>query len=317
MKLHVCKMQRLAVMLVAVLSHRGFSEGLPPLAELNSLETIERTISGVTVDRGTIYQFIEGKEYFITSPFKPEGKNREEVFGPMTASERVKIGAEGEKARPWRGAVVHGDVLLLLDGVGLEVVTYSLKNKAHFSRHSIVWDTLRPPVDRGGEATAKERESFRAKFKSAMVKAGEMKFVGLAKVHPSKWESKSPELWVATAAAGFPIVRMSCTEEDIARCRIIRACYVEGDKDLSPTSISGIGATPDGKYVWVLDRKQRKLRRFTANSCFHMQHDKDVDLNEKLFEPTNIHIDDGDRLWISTIRQDDYYNSSVTWWPVP
>jgi hypothetical protein len=312
------KFGKIAFLLASIWwSPSAMASSLPPLIELHSLETVERTISGTVVDRDVIYQFIEGKEYFISTPFKADGKTREEIFGPMTASERVKIGAEGEKARPWRGAAVHGEVLMLLDGVGLEIVTYSLKNKAYFSRHSIVWDTLRPPVDRGGEATLKEREAFRAKFKSAMSKAGEMKFVGMTKVHPSKWESKSPEFWIATRAAEFPLLRMSCTEDDVARCRIIRACYTEGDKDLAADSISGVGTTADGKYVWVLDRMKRKLRRFTAGSCFHMQHDKEMDLTEKLFEPSNIHIDESDRLWITTIRQDDYYNSSLTWWPVP
>lgn len=302
--------------LLVFLSMNASALDLPDPTDLQSVVAIERAQAGVLIDRDIIYQFPDRKSFFITTPFNGSGKTREEVFGDMVQSKRVEIGAEGEKERPWRGAAFAGDVLLFLDGIGLEIVAYSLKSNAFLSRHSIVWDTLRPPRDRGGEAGTPETAQFRAKFSKAMSKAHDTKFIGMSAV-PEEWrESGDFEYFVSTRIAGFPLITLRCTRDDPSRCRVSRGCFVEGLKLQSSDNVVGVGVFESTKLIVVGDRGIHGAHVLKFDSCLSVRKVDEIKFPKRVFELSNIHADTAGRLWVTSIRPDDYNNATTFYWDI-
>jgi hypothetical protein len=205
---------------------------------------------------------------------------------------------------------------MLLDGVTLEVIGYSLKNQAFMSRHSIVWDSVRPPRDRGGEAGAPETRQFRRKFYDAMSKADESKFVGIAAV-PDKWrESADYEYFVATRVRDFPLLILRCTKDDPSRCRVHRSCFVSGLKVTSPGDVAGVGVVESKRVVLIGDRKLHGAHVLRYDSCLSVRKQGEVHFPKRVFEISNIHVDAADRLWATSIRPDDYFNATGFYWDI-
>jgi hypothetical protein len=290
---------------------------LPAPPENQAVVSVERSQAAILVNAETIYQTPDRVSYFVQTPFRHQSATRAEIYGDLLDSKRIEIGSEGEKQRPWRGIGLYQNALLLLDGVVLEVIAYSLKSNAFLSRHSIMWDQLKPPRDRGGEAGKPETLQFRKKFASAMAKADEVKLVGMSAV-PEKWkETKEAEFFVASRLRDFPILNMACTDDDPARCRIRRGCMVEGASDMVPEDIVGFGVSESKKMVVIGDRKKHLLHVFKYVSCLHVPKVGEILLPKEVFQISNIHIDSEDRVWVTTIRPDNFHNATAFWWKLP
>jgi hypothetical protein len=290
---------------------------LPAPTENQAVVSVERSQAAILLNGEAIYQTPDRVSYFVQTPFRAEATTRAEIYGDMLDSKRIEVGAEGEKLRPWRGMGTYQNVLLLLDGFALEMIAYSFKSNAFLSRHSIMWDQLKPPRDRGGEAGNPEIQLFRSKFVSAMSKSDEIKFVGMSAV-PQKWkETDAAEFFVASRLKDFAVLTMACTDDDPARCRIRRGCMLEGASSLVAEDIAGIGVSEARKLVMIGDRKKHLLHVFRYESCLHMPKIGEIALPKEVFQMSNLHIDAADRLWVTTIRPDNYHNATAFWWQLP
>jgi hypothetical protein len=149
-----------------------------------------------------------------------------------------------------------------------------------------------------------------------MGKADESKFVGVTAV-PDKWkESADFEYFVATRVPGFPLLTMSCTRDDASRCRIRRACFVEGLKLSSVDDIVGVGVYEPKRLILLGDRKLHGAHVLKFNSCLDVRKSDEIKLPKRVFEISNIHVDGNGRLWVTTIRPDDYFNATTFYWEV-
>jgi len=68
--------------------------------------------------------------------------------------------------------------------------------------------------------------------------------------------------------------------------------------------------------VLIGDRAKNRILLYRANSCFHMPYAGEIHLPEKISGLAGLSVDAEDRLWISTVKMDNYHNASVyTWAP--
>ncbi len=222
------------------------------------------------------------------------------------------------KGADWRGMAVtaDGERALLLDG--FEVVLHEASPQAMqwvLSR-TPPWDRIRPPRDRGGEATSGETAELRAAFKRAFLATPGLKAAGIAPL-PAAWNERKgvTSYLLALRVAKFPLVLMECSVSEPSACQIVRQCLLEGAQDLAPEAVTGIAVSAARRLVLIGDGKGRRLVGFKFTSCLHVARERDYALPKQLKELTNIVVDTRDRLWVTTGRPDDYLKASVYVWP--
>lgn len=282
--------------------------------EAESVETIEPSVFGIDVIKDAILSIVDTRAFIIKTPLKGLTGKRVENFGEITDSKRMELKLAQSEVH-WRGISSADGKVLLLDGHNLSVTTVSPDLSGVLSFHGIVWDKIKPPRDKGGEPTRVETERLRKAFKNAMNSAPLPKLVGMAPVSADWAQGSEKEFHylVATRITGFPLVAMACTADDPSRCRLTRACFVE-DKQLGATDVIGIGVLQKEKIVVLGNHKNHELRKYRFNSCFHIVPKGRVFLPAKMKPATSLTIDSESRLWVASIRPDDYLNASIYTW---
>jgi hypothetical protein len=287
------------------------SESLPFPAEIQSIETASRSVSGVTLAGDQLIILTSTKDFLIRLPFTKE--NRNSAWGSLENQMRIKPHKE---IVDFRGAHNLETKLLLLDGTKFELHLVDVKRKQHIMSASPSWDLIRPARDSRGEATAPEVSELRRRFATNFPKANSPRFTGLAAL-PNGWhktrQGKTQYLLISRIK-DFPLTILECDEEEPASCMLTRNCYLEGAAGLKVDARFGIGISVKRRLVVLGDAEANKLWVFKFSSCFHIPKTKTITIPEKIFTMTNLHIDSEDRLWLTTDKPDNYNNSSLYYW---
>lgn len=297
-----------------LLSGVGPARNLPFPEPAQALETLSRTVTAVGIDAGRLIVMPREGSFAIVTPFNPEAKTREQVFGKITDSTRQEIGKD-DGPFAWAGVYFPPGRVMVLDGGSLALVEADAKTFKEVVRRSIPWDTIVPPRDRGGEATGPETTALRASFKRAFLGTAGQKLTGMVAL-PDSWRTgKKKQYLAATRIKGFPLVMIECDPDESSSCVVARQCYLEGATDLSSDMVTGIAIYEKKRQVWIGNRKAMKLHGFMYHSCYHVTRRADLQLPERLKTMTNIAIDGDGRLFLTTEIPDDYYNASLFFWP--
>jgi hypothetical protein len=204
----------------------------------------------------------------------------------------------------------------MLDSLDSRVIAVEAMSGFFVSQRNIVLDKLRPPKDSRGEPTKLEVAAYRRQFMSAFGHPEDhrVRLAGLAPLPPSWREGEAHQYLLASRLPGFPLMTLQCDEGSLTQCFVARGCFVEGLADMELDSIAGIATSVKRRLILVGDRKKALLHVFRFNSCHHIVHAGDISLPERLKEIANLSIDDADRLWITTMRPDDFQNANVFLW---
>ncbi len=288
----------------------GFHKKLSFPAKKDAIETLYVSIMDAQIIGDVTYYLPEGQQYFVSwlkslTPFDP-GK-------PFTGMTRVTLPIPNKGYSPlWTGMVEHDKKLLMLEGGALSM-TFLDEAQAELSTHTIVYDLLRPPRDRNGEATAWETKALRKRFTANVTATPEPKFVGLENL-PGGENADSFNLLVSTHVEGYPLLTLSCDKNAPSQCLVARACFVEGMPKIKRSSLSGLAYEPEGKYILMADIDAHRLIVFHYQNCFNTYYVGEITLPKQIKELLSVHVDAEQNLWIGTQRMDDYHNASLYRW---
>lgn len=280
---------------------------LPTPDRNNSFETRFLGVNSLAIDKRSLFLMSKDKGYF-------EIKNLDEQKNPKTDfqfSKKIPIKANRRKRMNFINLLGEKGYTIL-NGIDLELYFYSVDHR-FVSNHSLIYDLILPPQDRGGEAPTWEISSTRANFLNNLKKVQEEKISGVTKIPPT-WATSSRKAYLLSSRIqNFPILMMTCENDNPTQCRIKRHCFTK-NLNIPPKSTSGITIHEKSKTILIANSKDHKIIQLRYYSCFHIVKKNEILLPKRLKRISNILIDDHDNLWISTEFQDDYYNSTVFRW---
>ena len=287
---------------------------LPEPSLESSLETAIKEMAGIAVVDDKIALLPEGKALFLSLNLDRNGKTREARFGPIEAQVRRPLVA-GPMAADLVGADLVGPRWLILDGTEVSVREVASSDYSEVTKRTVAWDLIKPPADRGGEPTRAETSALRTRFGKSWRSTPGRKIVGWARRTGTGKKDVGSSYLLATTIPSYPVLEMRCGGGDEpSSCLITRQCFVEGVGELKPSSVAGIAYSMNKKLVYLGDAEQRKVHVFRFDSCFHIVKVRELTLPDKLKKLSNLYVDEGDRLWVTTTSPDDYLNASVYYW---
>ena len=275
-----------------------------------------RGIYGLTHIDGNIYtisqkgNFLDKIEYDASKP-----RHSEEAFGKTstdTAMQERFMFSQPSKNPEWEGmAKFQSSILLFLNAHTSQIGGYQLEKMANFLPGDIVVDLLKPPKDTRGEPTSTEIKEFRKNFLKRLKSLNHTNpFTGITRIPKKLRENDLYQFIIGSRVEGFPLLTLSCQEENPTRCRIERGCFTEGMPHSAQQSLFGISIGKDRTLV-AGDQKEHRLLLFRYHSCHHITFLKFRYLSKKIPPVASLSIDSEDRLWIGTTVPDNYHNASV------
>jgi hypothetical protein len=284
---------------------------LPLPSKGSTMDTPESLIEGVIPYKNRVYLTLFQRDVFIQVPFNGITDDQKKTFGEFSDSKRWPL-AGPLTTGLWQGGDVVGNRIILLDGGQFRLAVFDEESGGHLNTRTVPWDKLRPPRDRGGEATKSEVAELRQRFTAAYKRTALPQMGGLA-YDRYRWLGKDKTyFFVASRVKGFPILTLACEHEDNSACYVDRACFAETG-DIDADSIAGI-AVAENRRLFLLDANRSRIVEFEFSSCFHVSKRMERLLPKRIKQPSDIYIDDDQALWISSQLPDDYYNASVFVW---
>jgi len=282
--------------------------------EATSLETASFGVTGLGVFASRLLVLpARNLGLIIDVAFHAGKATRLETFGPLSSQQRLSVVKDPVD---WDlvGADLSGGRILLFEAITSSMIEADPSTGKETFRRSVPWDLIKPPADRGGEATHPETAALRLAFKRAWLATSGLHIAGMARM-PAAWHAGDQVNYLlATRMIGFPLVQMACSAAEPSSCMIVRKCNLEGAHDLQPSDITGIGVVASQRLVVVGERQNKRLASFHFSSCFHLPRVATYALPTQLKTLTNLTIDAEERLWLTTARPDDYLNASVYFW---
>jgi hypothetical protein len=278
-----------------------------------SLETIERKVYAVGRTPSGLMIAPDRENFVITTPFISSGTTRELTFGKMLDSKRTVIGDKSE-LYDWRAFFPLENRVLAFEGRLLTMVEFDSTNLTEIIKRSIQWDKVKPPRDRGGEATTVETSQFRAAFKKAMNATNGLKSSGIAPIPKSWINNGKTNYFMLSRLERFPLLLMECDIQTPSSCVVTRGCNVEMKFKTKVSDLRGIGISETRKQIVVGDPIAKEIHVFKFNSCYSIQHTISRALPKKIKTLSNLMVDSEERLFITTEGPDDYLNASLYFW---
>lgn len=285
--------------------------------EASSIESAEADVRSVSFIDQQVFVFLKNPKKILRVSFLPEGNSRESRFGKIVDQERLYL--SGDDTSMWRAVDKVDGRYLMFDGAQLAVSELDPKSHKIVGSRAIPWDLLRPPADRGGEATRSETDETRGRFSKAMLAAPPLKFVGFARV-PEAWKLKlangmGQAYLIASRISGFPLLLMECRKDEPSQCLISRYCRLTAPLNIPPEAVSGIGIVPSSKSLIIGDASQHNLVSYKWRSCYAIDRQSESwQLPPQIKNLRGFSIDNDGRLWVASDRQDDYLNASIYFW---
>lgn len=283
---------------------------MPPNGQC--LDSLTPDIRSIHRQEGRVFQGVSHQGFFISTPFNGIKKEQSATFGEHKDSQRVALPKELEGGN-WQGLAVIENKLVMLDGELSRLALFSLDKLEFVHARSIAWDAVKPARDAKGEPPKPEIQKTQRTFKDAYYKAGSEKFTGMA-FDAGRWlGSDANYFFVATNLAGFPLVTLKCSKEDLVSCYFDRTCFVEG-LAIPPGAVAGLALDIKNRKILLADKANHAIHTLAFNSCFDSRTIKATTLDKKIRTITSISIDTDHNLWLSTNQNDDYNNASAYVW---
>lgn len=280
--------------------------------ELHSFEPVHTHIRDLFVDAHSIIMIPDQKLQLVRSPFVPLGKTNQERFGKLTESIKHDL-SKGSTSGPWDSVNVNGRGILLLNG---NLLRFSkVGHDGSFDTESdIIYDSILPAADSRGEPPSFEIKRVRANFLNQMRKRERQALLGLRLI-PNTWQPAKGNLYLAlTSLRDFPLVQLSCSNQDASDCKITRTCNIEGLHGQLAYPLSGLALHPEKREILIADQGGQRIHILNYHSCFHSTYKGSLNLPKRLRTLSGVFIDGENRLWISTLGRDDYFNASIFYW---
>lgn len=282
-------------------------KNIPPPSKEHSFEGMVRNIRSFTIEENDL-RYIGSEGKFLV---RNDLSKKKDSMKPFSSSKKEPIEAIKISKMNLLNNYKKGHYLIF-NGTDNEVFFYSPQNGL-ISRHSIPYDLIRPPSDRGGEAPEWEISDLRHKFKRNFTQQGYDKFTGMTPV-PKKWMKASKDLYfVSSRIKDFPILILACNPVNPSQCSFFRACMVEG-VNLNGALIAGITTLVNSRLILLGRKDTHGIDIFRYHSCLHITKRSSLGLPKQLKDLSNIVVDKKMRLWVSTLRPDDYFNASIFSW---
>lgn len=281
--------------------------------ESTSLETLSRGARGMMLHENKLWVIPKNHTHATLANFDPRGQTRDKVFGTFESLQKPMLMNERDKDLWVHLRRTEAGNYLAFDGRNFAWIEMDPDQK-EILRRSVAWDLVRPPRDRGGEATQGEIREFRRRFSLNWQTTLGHKASGVAKA-VDRWvgAGKKNTFLVSLRVREFPLVLMECDPNDPSQCQLTRGCFVEGTP-IEPSALTGIAVSHHRNLVLMGDSRGGVIRGYRFHSCFHVTHEKTWVLPATLKKLSNISVDEDDRLWVSTEDPDDYLNGSVFYW---
>lgn len=281
---------------------------------LRAQESIESPLSGIAVTPDTLYTLSSAKQLIISGPFAANAGDRLGVFGEITAQRRWPR-LPGSELSAWRALIDQGRRLLVFDGGTMAFYEIEKAKGSVVVQRTLVWDQVRPPRDRGGEATRSETAELRAKVRKAYMLSPKLKIAGIAAV-PAAWFglSKVSTYLAALRWPGVPIGLIECELEEPSRCQLSRICSLGPGPRPDAAHFEGIAVSVAKRQLLLADGKDKTLSRYRFDSCYASSFLGISRLPDKIKSLTNVFVDSQERLWVTAGAPDNYLNASVYAW---
>ena len=290
---------------------------LPFPKEAESIQTVERSIFGVSILQGEIFAFLKGTAFALRIPFSPEDKDIKARFGQLL--DQVRQNLPAALGASWRSIERYDKRYLLFDALRLSTAEVDAKDFTPLIERSIVWDLIRPPADRGGEATRSETAEVRAKFQRQLRATSGVKISGLARI-PASWVSSNDSSRVnrylmASRIPDFPLLMLECQADEPSQCMIARYCQLSPKLAIEPEAIVGFGLSEKRRLLIFGDPTRHQLVLYKWQSCYRSTLSPIVlKLPRRLKTLVSLSTDFHDRLWIVSDEPDDMLNASIYFW---
>ena len=283
---------------------------LPVPAKEQSFETAVQNIFGLHVDDVGLIAIPSFKNFLLMAPWSRDRKGvKLPHFGSVLDMKRATV-AGLQKHDRWHGLTRVGSEMLLINGWDMEAFRVA-EDLTLLSRHTIVWDLIRPAADSRGDPTRAEILEFRQSFRKRLRKVDGERFVGLA--HRSTSATWITYL-VGTRIKGYPIAQMRCEVNNMSRCQITHGCFTETQKGFHSDSVSGLAFHPATRAVVLADKKNHQVHVFRFASCYHIPYQYSLELPSRIKPVRGVFLDREGKLWVSSSGRDDYANASVFMW---
>lgn len=283
----------------------------------SSVETVEREILDMHPHEGVLMVLTGETHTPVRLQFNPAGKTREAMFGTLSDAKRLIPPEEDMRSYSLVQSVPGG--VLLFDDTDLSLTKID-EEGTRIGYRSLVWDRLRPPRDRGGEAPSFEVDALRAKFKKELSKRSQDRFIGMAEDSSKVFgASKGTRYLMGTNLPSFPVVSMECSGELATQCSLSRACFVD-QKGYQGELSKGLALLPkkagrSSSNILAIGKPDgHRIDFYRVKSCFHISRVNSVILPPRLKRLSNLELDPEGGLWVSTEAPDDYNNASVYYW---
>lgn len=279
-----------------------------------SIETLEGNITALTLLPKHVMMLVKDRPLLIATAFPRTVSPTARLEARFADSKRLDLPltAAGLDSVGWSAMSPRDEHLLLLNGSDLSLAYLDIAKKPLLiSKHTLIFDLLRPGPDRGGEAPSVEIAGLRTKFRRTLEANPGVKIVGMAAI-PAAWQATDTYV-LATRLPGFPLLTMRCDPDNPSQCQLSRACPLRGHAP-APTAVAGIATHPSKRLILIGDKDQHHVLAYHFQACLEVRHSHTLALPTKVKVLTNLHIDQSENLWLSTEQPDDYYNASVYWW---
>ena len=215
----------------------------------------------------------------------------------------------------WRGIEKYRDTLILLEGVHLSFGIWSLKDNKELHRFTIPRDLIKSTGDAIGEPTHAEIARNRTRFSQEFDQAKEKpKFVGIKLIPDSIKHQDRVEFLVTTKLPSFALIKIGCTDDaDLGSCRIQRVCDLPLTADKKGRAINGLAYSAKRNLFLIAQNDDKLLYGFEYKTCAHIRLVKTIHLPKELKSISQIHVDQDDRLWVTSFDPDDRQDSSVVY----
>jgi hypothetical protein len=281
---------------------------------------IERGIYGVFRRDEQLFLLPKFGDFFIVGPYQPAAEDPRKAFGrgdeDTAEGTRVKF-PKGLSASFWRGVFELDGKWFFLDSYRRRLLVREKLDGEWRLPRDLVLDLIRPPADDRGPPIWQEVASLRQRFAAAL-KANQDNpeiFSDVA-ILPQKWRASfgGSQLLVASRLPGFPLVTLQCRSQGAGYCQFHRQCFLSPKDSLAAVDTAGIAVSAARKQILIGDYKRHRILVYRLGSCFHLPHVTTIRLPKKIGPLTALHVDQDDRLWVTTKDPDPYRNASVYVW---
>jgi hypothetical protein len=294
--------------------------------------SLENGLYAVHRDKDLVLTSGRSGKFYILSQYDEKAKEQDLGFGslhtPTDKSERVPF-PENEGEKRIRGILPLGSLWFFLDARARQFSIWEQEKKIWLRPADIVLDLVRPPSDPRGEPTRSEvaalRQGFTRAFNKVQSDNNEL-FGGIAAI-PTFWKDRDKsQFLLLLRVPGTPLMTVRCQGRTMGSCQAVRACFVHGLPSHLVEELYGLAVDPVRKELLIGSPGERRIMRFKAPSCYHIAHLKDQDdigLPEELKDLSNLFVDEGRNLWLTTLKPDLYKSGSLfrfdaaTWAPSP